>query len=375
MSVSLDDRIDMLLPKVEYKTCAYVAIILLFLQRFSQHGWVFLNMTYTPPGGWHWLDTASGYLLSFIMMPLFFRFNEWKMARDRQKRLLRMTLELWRDAGFNDDMLSFFNMQLSYIPEVPNNVRRLNMSRNRLRTLPPLPSRLVDLDISYNDIQSIDELPSDLQYLDVSGNRRLRRLPPLPTGLKQLNISSTALEELPALPSGLEILCITNTPLRSLPPLPVALEHLAMWDTAVRDLTLPPNLEVLLMMDTPITELDCVPALRELHARGSALTVVNHVPDGLVLANVTDTPYAAAMSAVVPEETELRLLGGRMVMINDDAKRMRVYWEHLMLMRKTEAVMRTWTYKEDLMKACWNPERAAMWWYHEFDTRWLFGSY
>lgn len=116
---------------------------------------------------------------------------------------------------------------------------KLDLRYLDLVTLPPLPDNVRQLDCSVNRLTSLDDLPQELRTLNCSENQ-LTSLPPLPPDLHQLACSKNQLTSLPPLPPDLYALSCNHNRLTSLPELPLALRTLHCMHNQI--ISLPPDL-------------------------------------------------------------------------------------------------------------------------------------
>ena len=94
-----------------------------------------------------------------------------------------------------DEMLSLSGLDLTSLPPLPDNLKRLDCSFNNLTRLPSLPESLVYLSCYSNKLKSLPHLPDSLKLLFCHDNE-LRSLPFLPTKLYMLSISDNDLPEI-----------------------------------------------------------------------------------------------------------------------------------------------------------------------------------
>jgi len=100
----------------------------------------------------------------------------------------------------------------------------LDLSQLNLKWLPPLPNTLQKLYCSNNQLTRLPDLPNSLQYLDCDYNE-LTNLPDLPNTLRTLYCGDNKLTTLPILPNLLEIKCYGNPyNFATLPELPSSLK-------------------------------------------------------------------------------------------------------------------------------------------------------
>jgi hypothetical protein len=137
---------------------------------------------------------------------------------------LAKQLELAKKTG----CLYVSNMNLRYLPEIPEYVQELHCNNNRLMDLPPLPKSLRRLSCDNNFLQSLPKLPKSLLFLYCSNNR-LRVLPSLPKNLVEMDCSRNRIVRLPKLPHQLYFLRVSHNRLLYLPPLPESLSMPIMF--------------------------------------------------------------------------------------------------------------------------------------------------
>jgi len=89
------------------------------------------------------------------------------------------------------ELISFYciNTDIKRLPQLPDSVLYLNLTRNQLIELPELPKNLKWLSCSQNNLSELPGLPETLVELWCSQNN-IKELPKLPDGVKQL-ISDT----------------------------------------------------------------------------------------------------------------------------------------------------------------------------------------
>jgi hypothetical protein len=146
----------------------------------------------------------------------------------------------------NNDLapLILDDLELTEVPDLPENVLVLSLTGNKLKSLENLPKSLKVLDIESNNVGNnivlkIDHLPNTLESLKISNNN-IQNLTHLPTSLthleavncgisyirafpksmKQIILSQNNLEEIPPLPNGLQLLDIEMNPIISLGHIP-----------------------------------------------------------------------------------------------------------------------------------------------------------
>lgn len=102
---------------------------------------------------------------------------------------------IWYEENDEDAMLSL-NPDYTELPDLPENVKHLNLTNS--------------------NIELLDNLPPYLESL-VATNSKLNEITILPSSLRILNIGNTYVKVLPELPQNLEILVITNNGMDHMP--------------------------------------------------------------------------------------------------------------------------------------------------------------
>ncbi len=155
--------------------------------------------------------------------------------------------------------------EISKIENLPEGLKRLDISRNEISRLENLPKGLTHLYIDDNKISRLENLPEGLTHLDISGSEisRLENLPEcltqlfiagnqitrlenLPKGLTQLNVFGNQISRLENLPEGLAQLIISANQITRLENLPEGLIQFSVWNNQVSVLeNLPQNLRIM----------------------------------------------------------------------------------------------------------------------------------
>jgi hypothetical protein len=101
----------------------------------------------------------------------------------------------WYEEGDEDAMLSL-NPDYTELPDLPENVKHLNLTNS--------------------NIEVLESLPPSLETL-IATNSKLNEIKTLPSSLRILNIGNTYVKVLPSLPQKLEILVLTNNGMDHMP--------------------------------------------------------------------------------------------------------------------------------------------------------------
>ncbi len=115
--------------------------------------------------------------------------------------------------------------QITYLPNLPNFLSRIELANNQLTSLPTLPNSLSYLELGNNQLTSLPTLPNSLIYLNLYNNQ-LTSLPTLPNNIQRLGCDINKLTSLPSIPNSVTVLSCENNLLTSLPSLPNSLQRL-----------------------------------------------------------------------------------------------------------------------------------------------------
>ena len=212
------------------------------------------------------------------------KINEWIQSNDISKTLFLNSLNLTTLPDLPNNLIKLdcsFN-KLTTLPILPNNLNHLDCGRNKLTTLPILPNNLIKLDCNSNKLTTLPILPNNLTTLDCYNNK-LFNLPILPNTLKILNCYDNQLTILPELPNSLEFLKCYYNKLTNLPVLPNSLTELHCYDNQLTTLpVLPNNLNELYCYDNQLTILPVLPnSLEFLKCSYNKLTTLPNLPNNL----------------------------------------------------------------------------------------------
>jgi len=121
--------------------------------------------------------------------------------------------------NWKSDALDLSNLGLTELPTLPEGLRILYCSNNRLDKLPDtLPSSIRLINCSYNQLTALPEtLPTSLQFLNCSYNYLLRLPDPLPEGLLELYCNNNQITTVPELPPNLTELVYAYNPMTLVP--------------------------------------------------------------------------------------------------------------------------------------------------------------
>jgi len=157
--------------------------------------------------------------------------------------------------------LSIVGLDITELPEIPDECEDLNISLNQLSIIKHLPRNLKHINASFNKISVLPEIPDGLITLDMYSNS-IANLPKLPSSLRELNIGANLLYQIPEdLPNGLILLKAYYGIINLLPRLPVTLEGLYISDNAFTSLPPLDYLVNLKSIDYSNNSIDAMPAL------------------------------------------------------------------------------------------------------------------
>lgn len=165
--------------------------------------------------------------------------NSWaKQAEPKENRAAAiMHIKEWLADKPNQHkaMLALNDLNLTELPPLPEQLRLLDASNNRLHNLnsAALPKHLTYLCVAKNCLSKLPTLPAKLERLFVDNNQ-LTDLPiALPKNLESLDAAHNKIKSLPPLPNTLNYLKVNDNELAYLPKLPSSLIHLFADDNLI----------------------------------------------------------------------------------------------------------------------------------------------
>ena len=181
------------------------------------------------------------------------------------KLKLENLIKKWVKEDNEDEYLELHGLDLITIPELPRNVKYLNLWDNEsLESLDNLPPNLIELRCPNNKVKSLKNLPNTLRKLNCSGTL-IENLDGLPDGLQFLYCNNCSnIATISKLPSSLLYLELQNNVIENLPKLPAKLQHLDIDKCqSIKKLPkIPTTLKLLSIKNTSIKERD-IPRLPE----------------------------------------------------------------------------------------------------------------
>jgi hypothetical protein len=172
-------------------------------------------------------------------------------------------IQRWIDRKRTNSWLDLSNLDLDTLPELPPNVRRLNLACNNLTSLAGLPRDLRKLYlcgnteltmISHNfppslihldlrgcwSIESIDELPNTIKYLDITSCSSIYEIHKFPNELRICYANYMhGLQQIHSWPSSLQVFTFSETRVTVLPEFPTSL---LLFESIMNPLTTIPKL-------------------------------------------------------------------------------------------------------------------------------------
>lgn len=105
------------------------------------------------------------------------------------------------------------NIELEFLPRLPNTLKYCEIENNLLRDLPPLPESLRYLNAIYNNLSHLPQLPPRLSSCIV-GDNSLTEIPDIPPYIDEFDVSNNELLIIPELPPFLRFFCARGNLLR-----------------------------------------------------------------------------------------------------------------------------------------------------------------
>ncbi len=222
--------------------------------------------------------------------------------------------------------LDVSNNQITYLTELPPNIRILTCNHNYITSLNGIPDSVTEIYCHYNpmtrvnahtrlppmlrvlaccycELTELPRLPVTVTRLACIGNSGLCELPELPPGLVDLVCSECSLEELPRLPDSLTILWCDSNQLHKFPEqLPSNLRELSGDANQLEALPeLPHSLTKLYCSNNLLIRLPDLPTgLELLSCKNNSLTWLPELPYGITHLDCSFNDLIV-FSSVIPE--------------------------------------------------------------------------
>ncbi len=153
--------------------------------------------------------------------------------------------------------LDLSNSGVTSLPDLPANLRDLQINGTPLQNLPPLPGTIQRLWIGYGAPKVLTILPDSLQDFDAT-SAGLSSLPPVPQHILYMFLSYNQLTTIPALPDTMTTLMVDNNALTSLTNLPQYASDIDVSDNT--GLTCLPPFTRITQLRFSNTAIACVPS-------------------------------------------------------------------------------------------------------------------
>jgi hypothetical protein len=192
----------------------------------------------------------------------------------------------WKKAKNPRKWLNLSYLNLTELPPLPYNLRRLKCYMNSLTTLEGLPKGLKQIWCNSNTLENLKGLPDGLLFISCSDNENLNSIEDIPDSVRSIRLSDcsdiSTIESLPRdlehlyiwsmgglskikeFPLKLKELYISEThslwTFKTLPAFPESLQSIHIFMTTINKLPVLPNsLKSLYLVDNYITELPPLP--------------------------------------------------------------------------------------------------------------------
>lgn len=216
------------------------------------------------------------------------------------------------------------NCNFTTLPILPNGIQTVIFYSNQITSLTVLPNSIDTLVLTSNYLTNIDSLPINIKGLDC-GNNQLITLPVLPQSLKILIFSNNNISNIPTLPSNLEYLYFRENNITNLPQLPNTIKHLVCSNNNIYLNKIPDslvylecyfnNLNYLPTLPNTLTYLHCsynnlislpiLPAgLKEIFCVNNNLTSIPSLPNGLIYLFVENNPLLNCLP-ILPDSIQI----------------------------------------------------------------------
>lgn len=191
-------------------------------------------------------------------------------------------IERWKARKRWNSWLDLSHCNLMTIPPLPDKVKKLNLSVNRLNNLRGIPPSVKKLYCSQNELYNLYDLPPKLKMLVCCSNDPLKNVDILVNSIKYLNISycdyitetlrlpqechnltlrcCSKLKTIQSFPPKLRMIECDETGLRYLPPFPNTLQYFRAHFCKLQTIpTLPDSLHILIIISYRLSKLPKLP--------------------------------------------------------------------------------------------------------------------
>lgn len=125
----------------------------------------------------------------------------------KQQEPIHMDYSTW----IINNTLDLYDLGLTYLSPLPQNLHILRCDQNQLTKLPELPANLTSLNCNLNRLKYLPTLPSTLKTLECSDNHIIK-LPVFPPAIEAVFCGNNKLTSLPSLPNTINFLFCEDNP-------------------------------------------------------------------------------------------------------------------------------------------------------------------
>ena len=152
----------------------------------------------------------------------------------------------------NLEILSCKNNNLTSIPDLPNQLKTLNLRSNNISNINPLPQSVLDVDLRNNSLVSVPEFPNQIETLKLCFNN-FSNIPNLPDSLRVLYFAYNNLVGLPTLPPNTEQVLCYNNQIENIEFIPESIETFRVQNNNISILPdIPSGIQTLDISNNPI---------------------------------------------------------------------------------------------------------------------------
>jgi hypothetical protein len=238
-------------------------------------------------------------------------------------------ITIWKNKNNSKKLLDISNWDITELPEIPDEVERLDINNTNITVITYLPAKLLWFNCQSTPLESLPTiLPPNLKYIDCRNCNKLKlfklpfyikirenfnqiireeynkNTPPsillqeriyevYNTNKRTLDISNLGLEALPKLPNNLKRLNCNNNPIKLLNNLPNSLKKLKCEGTLIKNfINMPSCLFNLNCSRTSINSIDNLPDKLKILIADNCdnLEIINFLPSGLEFLSLECSP-------------------------------------------------------------------------------------
>lgn len=200
-------------------------------------------------------------------------------------------IEMWKIMENPELILHLEDLGLEYLPPLPENVKYLRCSNNKLKQLDNLPNGILRVWCEGNNLIDVSGLPETLQYINLSYNYELTTVDTLPDNIHTLIMRDCCnIEVIKKFPNNCRHILLNNVDrlcvIESIPP---KLRILHIHESWIK--TLPQLPSTLTVFECTFSKLDNLPqfpvGIKYIHCHCVSInTQSTKIPDGVLYLHI-----------------------------------------------------------------------------------------